>query len=98
MMGTVPKLTTLSKSCNVFKRVLCAFLLVPQLEFAHSRRIDQDATAREKEHLTRGGGVLSTVILFAHRLYPKGCIGKPVYDSGLADAGRAHKRSCSSTG
>src|SRR6266481_421573 len=80
LVSAVPKLAALGQGCDVCKRALCTFLMVPELKFAHSRRVDQDTATGKKKHLTRGGSVPSAVILFAHRLDLQPCIGEPVYD------------------
>ncbi len=70
--------------------------MIQELQFAHPRSIDQHAFVAQEDHLARRGGVLPAVVVFAHRLHAKGCVGDPIDDGGLADTGRAHKRSRSS--
>jgi hypothetical protein len=53
---TVAEFAALGQGGNVPKRTLCPFIMVPELEFAHSRRIDQHAFAGKEDHLTRRSG------------------------------------------
>src|SRR6266853_2629575 len=82
-MTAVAKLAPLRKNADIFKRLSGAFLMFQELKFSHSRGVNQYAFAGKKDHLAGRGSVLPPVIVCAHRLHAKRCVGEPVDDVDL---------------
>ena len=87
MMTTVPKLAALRKSCDVLKRQRRAFLMVPELKFAHPG-VSISMPPPERKIIWREVVVCCPRSSCSRTACTrKRCIREPVNDGGLADAG-----------
>src|SRR6266404_7730834 len=64
-MFAIAEFTIRGKFRNFAKRLIDAFACVPQLQLAHSRRIDPYSCARYNDQMTRGGSVTAAIVAFA---------------------------------
>src|SRR5262249_20561091 len=68
-------------------------IAVPELELAHSGRVDEDAAAGNEEHLTRRCGVAAFAVGLAHVVGGLAMLAQQRVDErGFADAGGAEER------
>src|SRR5580704_4847802 len=102
-MIAIAKFATHGKLFNIFEGFLQSFLCLPKLNFSHSRCVDQDGAARQKNHLARCGCMPPFIISIANGLYAKLCrparisstllmLYQSFDDACLADSRRPNQR------
>src|SRR5579862_4702026 len=95
-VAAVAEAAASAKRFDVGKRSRDRLPGVPQLQFAHARRVDQDAAAREEHELAAGARMTAAVNARTHVARSEDLLAdERVGERRLADARRAEERRCS---
>ena len=89
----IAELTSHSQLLNLAEGVSDSLARVPQLQFAHSRSVNQYSSTWNNNQLSRGGGVPSAIVAFANTFcFLERCSKDGIDERRFSNSGRTKER------